>query len=345
MVPRTFPEVQIFSVSFKGNPAILEVSAYGAVVGAFRGGPGRPTSNCSRRPLTQVNTPDGRDAPFVIGPRLRPRFDLPVEAQAGAFLLSLVITEKKTMTRTDESCWADRLWADYARRRDPRTREAIVCQFERLAYSIANRFRGKGIEDDDIYQVARIGLVKAVDRFDPATRHRFTSFAKPTIAGELKRYFRDHLWSVHVPRSIQELALQVARSTREMTEQQGRPPRVAELAERLNTSEECIQEVLALPNAHQPIRIDCEPETGNGRGALERFLGRDDDAMTAVLEREGVRQAMRRLAEPLCEVLQLRYLGGLTQRQVAARLGLSQMTVCRMEQRALALLRSQFNLN
>jgi RNA polymerase sigma-B factor len=249
------------------------------------------------------------------------------------------------MTRMQDAANADRLWAEYARRHDPRIREALVNQFERLAYSIASRFRGKGIEDEDLLQVARMGLVKAVDRFDPGTRNRFLTFATPTIVGELKRYFRDHLWAVHVPRSMQELGLQVTRCTQEMAEQLGRAPRVSELAARLNTSEQRIQEILELPHAQHPMSLDCEIDLGDGDGGLEESLGSDDEAIQSVAEREGVRQALCGLDALMQDVIRMRYMEGLTQRQVGERLGISQMGVCRIERRALNELRSTLTVN
>src|SRR6476619_5496893 len=108
------------------------------------------------------------------------------------------------MTRQQEdTLTADRLWSEYARTHRPETRTQIIEQFSRLAFSMANRFARRGAENEDLFQVAMMGLVKAVDRFDPSTHHRFSTFATPTILGELRRYFRDHAWSVHVPRGTQ----------------------------------------------------------------------------------------------------------------------------------------------
>lgn len=248
------------------------------------------------------------------------------------------------MTRQQEdTLTADRLWAEYARTHNPRTRDALVHQFERLAFSIANRFARRGEDNDDLFQVAMLGLVKAVDRFDPATHHRFTTFATPTILGELRRYFRDHRWGVHVTRGTQELAQQVGRATRELTEALGRTPTAAELARRLDVPEQRINEVLQLPNAHHPLSLDGEFETdGDGVAVLEHCLGREDRALTSAVDRVSVTEALRGLAEPLREVLRLRYLEDLSQREVARRLGMSQMRVSRMEHRALQLLRAQF---
>jgi RNA polymerase sigma-B factor len=249
--------------------------------------------------------------------------------------------------REEDARNADRLWAHYARTRDPRTREAIVRQFERLAYSIANRFARKGLENDDVVQVALMGLVKAVDRFDPSTNYRFSTFATPTILGEIRRYFRDHSWNIHVPRGLQELASRVGRASRELTESLGRNPTPAELAARLEVTEEQVLEALALEEVNRPLSLDGEFESGDSdRSAmLEGSLGMEDARLSHTEHRVSVKQAMNRLSEGLREVIQLRYLGELSQREVARRLGLSQMQVSRLEKRALEQLRAQFAVN
>lgn len=248
------------------------------------------------------------------------------------------------MTRQQEdTLTADRLWAEYARTHSPRTREQLIHQFERLAYSIANRFARRGAENEDLFQVAMLGLVKAVDRFDPTTHHRFSTFATPTILGELRRYFRDHMWSVHVTRGTQELAQQVTRSTRELTERLGRTPTPAELAECLGVTEARINEVQALPQAHRPLSLDGEIETDGERASvLENCLGKEDRQLTSAVDRVSVTAALGNLAEPLREIISMRYLQDLSQREVARRMGVSQMRVSRMERRALGQLRAHF---
>jgi len=240
---------------------------------------------------------------------------------------------------------ADRLWASYARTQDPRTREELIHQFERLAYSIANRFGQRGTENEDLFQVARIGLVKAVDRFDPSTNYRFTTFATPTILGEIKRYFRDHSRSMRVPRSVQDLVVQVARATREMTRSSGRAPTTPELAAKLGVAEERVAEALALEVVSHPLSLDGEVQSGHGgegNGILEHYLGTEDAGLEQVESRLCVRQLLRHLNERLQRIVELRYLTGLSQREVARRLGLSQMQVSRLERRALTELRSHF---
>lgn len=251
------------------------------------------------------------------------------------------------MTRQEEIQTADRLWEEYSRHHDRRTRDRLVHQFERLAYSIANRFSRKGVQNEDLYQVALLGLVKAVDRFDPSTRHRFSTFATPTILGEIRRYFRDHSWSLHVPRGLQETAQKVQRATRELTEQLGRTPTAVETARWLEIPVESVQEALRLATVNHVLSLDGEVMTaeGNRAGVLEQSLGRPDPGLESAERRVSVGQAMRRLRTPLREVLDMRYLQDLPQKDVASRMGLSQMQVSRLERRALSELRSMFDLN
>ncbi len=248
------------------------------------------------------------------------------------------------MTREEDTRLANQLWADYARTHDPRTREAIVHQFERLAFSIANRFAKRGVQNEDLFQVAMMGLVKAVDRFDPTTNHRFSTFATPTILGEIKRYFRDHSWNVHVPRGMQELAQQVNRTSRELTEKLGRTPTAQEIANRLELPEDRVLQALSLEDINRPLSLDGEIETGDSDrpSVLEQSLGSEDGALAVTEDKVSIHQALRNLSDPLREVIQLRYLKEMSQRDVARRMGLSQMQVSRLERRALTELRQQF---
>jgi len=253
------------------------------------------------------------------------------------------MTPQETDTRV-----ADRLWADYARTHDPRTREALIHQFERLAYSIANRFAQRGVESDDLCQVARLGLVKAVDRFDPSTSYRFSTFATPTILGEIKRYFRDHSRPLHVPRGIQELASEVERCSRNLTQHLHRVPSPTEIADALGVTEERVLQALALEEVSRPMSLEAESGSGKAGEALrpvEQRVGSDDAGLRRAEHQVCVQQVLRQLSEPLQCVIRLRYLAELSQREVARRLGLSQMQVSRMEKRALNQLRGQVAVN
>ena len=244
---------------------------------------------------------------------------------------------------------ADLLWTEYARTHDPRTREALITQFERLAYSLANRYAKRGAEFDDICQVARLGLVKAVDRFDPATNYRFTTFATPTILGEIRRYFRDRCRPLHVPRAIHDLAPKVERAAERLAVRLGRSPKAQEIAESLGIAEELVVEVLALESAGRPISL----HTANKRGSDDSSLPLEEHLVSASADgdmrraddRVFVHQALRGLSRPLRDVIQMRYLSQLTQREVAKRLGCTQINVCRMEKRALEQLRGAFAIN
>lgn len=243
--------------------------------------------------------------------------------------------------RQEDALAADRLWAEYARTHDPRTRERLIHQFERLAYSLANRFLNCGAEAEDLFQVALLGLVKAVDRFDPGTRHRFSTFATPTIIGELRRYFRDYMCSVHVSRGTRELARQVSRVTQQMAEELLRAPTGSELAARLNVSEERVSDVLQLPNVDHPLSLDGELATDGERSSpVVDSLGREDHALASAAVRVSVAEAFAHLTVPLREIMSMRYVEGLSQRETARCKGFSQMRVSRMERRALDLLRT-----
>jgi len=245
--------------------------------------------------------------------------------------------------QSEQSRTADRLWSEYAATRDPRKREEIVRQFQRLAFSIANRFARRGMDSEDVVQVAMMGLVKAVDRFDPSTNYRFSTFATPTILGEIRRYFRDHYSPVHIPRGMQDLAQRVRRAHRELAAGQAGPPTPAELAAWLEVPQEDVERALAVEELVRPLSLDGERErSARGPRALDETLGAEDLWLAEAERRVSVRQAVGRLSEPLARIIRMRYLGEMSQREVARRLGISQMQVSRLERRALGVLRRQF---
>jgi RNA polymerase sigma-B factor len=255
---------------------------------------------------------------------------------------------RRAMTKQELDCrTADSLWTDYARTQDPRLREALIHQFERLAYSIANRY-AKGPDKEDIFQVARLGLVKAVDRFDPSTNHRFSTFATPTILGEIRRYFRDHSRSMRVPRGLQELAAGVERYSRKVSQRLGRIPTAAEIAVDLDLDEKRVIEALGVERGSHPTSLDAALEAnagGDASGAFERRLGTEEPGLERVDRQVCIGQLLTHLSEPLRGVVQLRYFAELSQREVARQLGLSQIQVSRMEKRALEQLRAQCAFN
>ncbi len=209
-----------------------------------------------------------------------------------------------------------------------------------LARKLARRYSGAREPFDDLLQVASLGLVKAVDRFDINRGTAFSSFAVPTILGELKRYFRDLGWSVHVPRGAQEQALKVEDAQQMLTARSGRPPSVHELAQYLELSVEDVLEALETAAAHHSSSLDIARDDGEGEsGTLVDAYGEDDDRFEIVEASATIATAARHLSPRERRVLALRFVEDLTQTQIAETIGVSQMQVSRILRRALARLR------
>ncbi len=226
---------------------------------------------------------------------------------------------------------------------DPRRaalRGRLVEQHLPLVEHLARRFRNRGEPLDDLVQVATIGLIKSVDRFEVDRGVEFSTSATPTIVGEIKRHFRDRGWAVRVPRRLQELRLHLTTATGELSQQLGRAPTVAELAERLGHSEEEILEGLESANAYTTLSLDV-PEQGDGDSpAVVDSLGSEDEALESVEYRESLKPLLERLPPREKRILMLRFFGGMTQSQIATELGISQMHVSRLLARTLAKLRA-----
>ncbi|MEA2380270.1 MAG: polymerase sigma-B factor [Solirubrobacteraceae bacterium] len=205
-----------------------------------------------------------------------------------------------------------------------------------LARSLARRYAGKGEPLDDLEQVASLGLLKAIDRFDLSRDVRFATFAVPTIAGELKRHFRDRGWMLRVPRDIQELSARVVRSREVLTRELGRSPTVPEVAGALGTGVEQVLEALRAADAYRMMSLD-EP-LAEGAGALEA-IGGDDEGYELAEHRVLLRRGLDRLGEREREIVRLRYYEGLTQREIARAVGVSQMHVSRLIRRSIDAMR------
>jgi len=209
-----------------------------------------------------------------------------------------------------------------------------------LVDHLARRFRNRGEPLDDLVQVGTIGLIKSVDRFQLDRGVEFSTYATPTVLGEIKRYFRDKGWAVRVPRRLQELRLSLATATAELTQELGRAPTVAELAERLKVNEEDILEGLESANAYSTLSLDA-PDIGETDGqSMVDSLGADDDALEGVDYRESLKPLLAKLDPRAKHILMLRFFRGMTQSQIAAEVGISQMHVSRILSRTLAQLRS-----
>jgi RNA polymerase sigma-B factor len=223
---------------------------------------------------------------------------------------------------------------------DSRAREELVQRFLPLARKLARRYSGAHEPFDDLMQVASLGLVKAIDRFDIRRGTAFSSFAVPTILGELKRYFRDLGWSVHVPRGAQELALKVEEARQQLTTKTGRPPSVPELAEYLELSIEDVLDALETSGAHHTASLDSPRDDGEEEsGTLADAFGQTDERFEMVDAKVTIAAAARHLGARERRVLVLRFVEDLTQSQIASLIGVSQMQVSRILRRALEQLR------
>ena len=219
---------------------------------------------------------------------------------------------------------------------DATAREAQILELVPLVRGLARRYANRGEPLDDVVQVGMLGLIKAVDRFDASRGTDLMTFATPTILGEIRRHFRDHTWGVHVSRSLQEAHYAVARTVDELTTRLGRSPSVHEVAEEIDLSEEDVLEAMAVRTAYRPGSLSA-PRPGAD----------EDEPAEVGVEDEGYEQATARAALgglarlPARErvILHLRFEEGLTQSEIAARVGISQMHVSRLIQRAIGTLR------
>ncbi|WP_199809418.1 RNA polymerase sigma factor SigF [Streptomyces sp. SCSIO 75703] len=219
-------------------------------------------------------------------------------------------------------------------------RNRLVRMHLPLVEHLARRFRNRGEPLDDLTQVATIGLIKSVDRFDPERGVEFSTYATPTVVGEIKRHFRDKGWAVRVPRRLQELRLSLTTATAELSQLHGRSPTVHELAERLAISEEEVLEGLESANAYSTLSLDV-PDTDDESPAVADTLGAEDEALEGVEYRESLKPLLEDLPPREKRILLLRFFGNMTQSQIAQEVGISQMHVSRLLARTLAQLREK----
>jgi RNA polymerase sigma-B factor len=235
-----------------------------------------------------------------------------------------------------------RLLVRYHRNGDPAAREQLVARFLPLARQLARRYQRGGEQLDDLVQVASLGLLKAIDRFDPARETAFSSFAVPTILGELKRHFRDKGWSVRVPRDLQELAVKVDRVADEMSRELGRSPTPAEISERIGATLEQVLEAREASAAYRAVSLDRPRTEGDEESdSYADAVGADDPGFGIAEASATVERLMRVLSEREREVLRLRFEEDLTQSEIGARVGVSQMHVSRLIRQSIARLRDE----
>lgn len=227
---------------------------------------------------------------------------------------------------------------------DPRRaalRDELVTAHLPLVHAMARRFRDRGEPLDDLVQVGTIGLIKAVDRFDPDRGVEFSTYAAPTIIGEIKRHFRDKGWAIRVPRRLQELRMRIGTGSAELSQALGRSPTVHELAEHLGVSDDDVLEGIESAQAYATLSLDAGPDDGDGApGSISDTLGFDDEALEGVEYRESLRPLLAALPDRERRIVMLRFFGNMTQSQIAEEMGISQMHVSRLLARSLAQLRA-----
>ena len=229
---------------------------------------------------------------------------------------------------------------EYAQSRDRGLRDDLITAHMGLAEYLARRFTNRGEPLDDLVQVAALGLLKAVDRFDPERGLEFSTYATPTIVGELKRHFRDKGWAVRVPRRVQELHLRLAGVVGLLSQELGRSPTIGEIAQAAGVSEEEVLEAIEAGHAYRFTSLDA-PSGNDDETSLAAGLGAEDKGLVDSEHRVALSPLIAQFPPRERMILHLRFFEGLTQSEIAGRLGISQMHVSRLLARALAQLRTQ----
>jgi RNA polymerase sigma-B factor len=231
----------------------------------------------------------------------------------------------------------EQLFAAYKQRGDTEARAALVSRFLPFARKLALRYSYTDEPIDDLVQVASLGLLNAVDRFEPGRGTKFTSFAAPTILGELKRHFRDKGWTLHVPRDLQERALALSRATERLSHDLGRSPSISELANALDCGIEQVVEASEVAHSYAPASLDAPVSRDADESAsLVDLLGHDDDGFALAERRELISGIWQSLSDLEQQVIALRFVHGMTQREIGQRIGYSQMHVSRLLRRSLS---------
>jgi RNA polymerase sigma-B factor len=220
---------------------------------------------------------------------------------------------------------------------DMSARRELVERFLPFARDLALRYSYTDEPIDDLVQVASLGLLKAIDRYEPGRGTRFTSYAAPTILGELKRHFRDKGWALHVPRDLQERALKAAREGELLAKRLGRSPSVREIAKAIDCTSEELLEAYDAASSYETASLDAPVARAEAEGAaLVDLVGREDDGYEAVIDGEALANAWRVLPPQERRVLELRFVKNMTQREIGQVIGFSQMHVSRLLRRALS---------
>ncbi len=232
------------------------------------------------------------------------------------------------------------LFRRYRLEDDESARDELITMYLNLVKYLASRFRNRGEPIDDLIQVGTIGLIKAIDRFDTERQVEFTTYATPTIVGELKRYFRDKGWAIKVPRRLQELSFRVNQAIDALTQRLQRSPTIEEIAQYLDVTTEDVLEAMETSEAYNFVSLESD-RGGDGSDSFSilEYIGKDDQFMSVVEDRTTLSGALKKLSAQEQKVLYLRFFEGLTQTEIARQLDISQMQVSRLLRRTLKILR------
>ncbi len=282
-------------------------------------GHGSAGSELTRDPANQESTSGPRRA----GKRRTPLTARQISTRELSHSLFIELTDGKTSKKRRAVC-----------------REELVRLHLPLVDHCARRFINRGEPLDDLVQVGTIGLIKSVDRFDTGRGVEFSTYATPTILGEIKRYFRDKGWAIRVPRRLQELRMSISAVTGDMSQDLGRSPTPREIAEKLGVSVEEVMEGIESGNAYSTLSLDAGDNGDDGpNSSMLDTLGMDDEALAHVEIRESIKPLIEQLPSREKRILLLRFFRGMTQSQIADEIGVSQMHVSRLLNRTLAELR------
>ncbi len=254
------------------------------------------------------------------------------------------VSRRGPVTQTRKLSWdkahTRELFRRYRENDDEAARDELITMYLNLVKYLASRFRNRGEPIDDLIQVGTIGLIKAIDRFDTGRQVEFTTYATPTIVGELKRHFRDKGWAIKVPRRLQELSFKVNQAMDALTQKLQRSPSVAEIAEYLGVTSEEVLEAMETSEAYNFVSLESD-RGGDGSDSFSilEYIGKDDQLMAVVDDRATLAAALKHLTSQEQRVLYLRFFEGLTQTEIAKKLDISQMQVSRLLRKTLKVLR------
>lgn len=250
------------------------------------------------------------------------------------------MAETKRATKSGKAAWdkekTHELFRRYKEEGDVEAREKLVMSHMNLVRFLANKFKNRGEPLDDLIQVGYLGLLKAIDRFDPSRGLEFTTYATPTIMGEIKRHFRDKGWSVRVPRRLQELSAKVNQATDVLTTELQRSPKIEEIAEYLDASVDEVLEAMESSSAYSSVPLEGTGNNDNddAPSVLDRYAT-EDSALNFTDDRLIIQEALKGFSPREREVIDLRFLQGMTQIEIAEQLGISQVQVSRLLRRTL----------